>query len=195
MILSDKHIKEGVESGKIIIEPYDKGCIQPASYDLHLDNEFKVFKKNENILIDPKESVKDMMEDIYIEEDGYFIIHPGDFVLGLIREKTGVDSSHVGRLEGKSSLARLGLLIHTTAGFLDAGNCLKLTLELFNASSLPIKLYPGMKIAQIAFEELSSECDVPYGSKELKSKYFGSTGIDESRMHENFQKKDKEIPS
>ena len=188
MILSDKHIKEGVNAGKITIKPYDEACIQPASYDLHLDNQFKVFKKNENILIDPKVPVTDMMEDIRIEDGGYFIIHPGDFVLGLISEETGVDSKHVGRLEGKSSLARLGLLIHTTAGFLDAGNSLKLTLELFNASSLPIKLYPGMKIAQIAFEELSSECDVPYGSEQLKSKYYKSSSIDESKMHENFHR-------
>ncbi len=187
MILSDKHIKEKINSGQLIIEPYDASCIQPASYDLHLDNEFKIFKKNENILIDPKKSVAEMMEDIHIEDDGFFIIHPNDFVLGLIKEKTGVDSSHVGRLEGKSSLARLGLLIHTTAGFLDAGNCLKLTLELFNASSLPIKLYPGMKIAQIAFEQLSSECDVPYGSASLGSKYYKSDKIDASRMHENFK--------
>ena len=188
MILSDKHIKEKIESGAILIEPFDTSCVQPASYDLHLDNEFKVFKKNENVLIDPKNPVKDMMEDIHIDDDGVFIIHPGDFVLGLISEKTGVDSSHVGRLEGKSSLARLGLLIHTTAGFLDPGNKLKLTLELFNASSLPIKLYPGMKIAQIAFESISCACERPYGSEGLGSKYYNSEKIDESRMHENFKK-------
>ena len=133
-----------------------------------------------------------MMEDIHIEDDGWFIIHPGDFVLGLVKEETGVDNYHVGRLEGKSSLARLGLIIHTTAGFLEPGNRLKLTLELFNASALPIKLYPNMKIAQIAFEMLSSECERPYNTRGLGSKYYGSKKIDESKIYLNFKNKEIE---
>lgn len=192
MILSDKDIREGVNSGKLIIEPFDESCLQPATYDLHLDNEFKVFKKNNNILLDPKNPVSDMMEDIHIKDDECFIIHPGDFVLGLIKEKTGVDNCHVGRLEGKSSLGRLGLIIHTTSGFLDPGNRLKLTLELFNASTLPIKLYPNMKIAQIAFERLTSECERPYNTEGLNSKYYDSEKIDESKIYLNFKDKDKE---
>jgi len=187
MILSDQDIKRAVEEGKIYIDPFNFSAVQPASYDLRLDNQFKVFKKNHNVVLDPKNPVSDMMEDIYINDDSYFVIHPGDFVLGLIKEKTGVDNRHVGRLEGKSSLARLGLIIHTTAGFLDPGNNLKLTLELFNASALPIKLYPDMKIAQIAFEEISSECERPYGSSGLNNKYYGSDGIDASKAHLNFK--------
>lgn len=187
MILADRDIKKAIKEQKIMIDPFDESFVQPASYDLRLDNHFKIFKKNRNIVLDPKNPVTEMMEDIYISDDKYFVIHPGDFVLGLVKEKTGVDAKHVGRLEGKSSLARLGLIIHTTAGFLDPGNNLKLTLELFNASALPIKLYPDMKIAQIAFEEISSECERPYGSAGLNNKYYGSEGIDESKMHLNFK--------
>lgn len=187
MILSDKQIRERVEAGKIFISPFVEESLQPASYDLCLDNHFKVYKSHTIEVIDPTKPLGDMMEDVFIHEGDYFVLHPGSFALALIREKTGVDSCHVGRLEGKSSLARLGLIIHTTAGFLDPGNNLKLTLELFNASPLPIKLYPGMKIAQIAFEELSGPCERPYGHKDLKSKYFGDEKISESKMYLNFK--------
>lgn len=186
MILTDNQIKKGIAEKKIFIEPFEENCLQPASYDLHLNNDFKVYKPHTIEVIDPRKPVIDMMEDVFIPEGGYFVLHPGSFALALIREKTGVDGSHVGRLEGKSSLARLGLLIHTTAGFLDPGNNLNLTLELFNASPLPIKLYPGMKIAQIAFETMSECCDKPYGHKSLNSKYFGDEKISESKMHLNF---------
>lgn len=188
MILSDKDIKDKVKNQEIIIEPFCHDNIQPASYDLHLDNNFKIFKSYNSIVIDTKESVSEMMEEVFVKDDEPFVLHPGSFALALIREKTGVNTKHVGRLEGKSSLARLGLIIHTTAGFLDPGNCLKLTLELYNASPLPIKLYPGMKIAQIAFEELTGHCERAYGSKELGSKYFGDTKIKESMGHLNFKK-------
>lgn len=186
MILSDRQIKEKVRSGEIVLVPFSEEFVQPASYDLHLDNDFRVFKPHQTEVIDTKKSVKGIMEEAVIPEDGAFVLHPGSFALALVREKTGVDNKHVGRLEGKSSLARLGLIIHTTAGFLDPGNCLKLTLELFNASPLPIKLYPGMKVAQIAFEELGGECERPYGHSELGSKYYGAEGIQESKMYLNF---------
>ncbi|MGC9309411.1 MAG: dCTP deaminase, partial [Candidatus Nanoarchaeia archaeon] len=176
-----------VAKGDIVIEPFDPECLQPASYDLHLDNEFRLFKQHETEVIDTKKPVTGFMEEIYVEDDNSFVLHPGSFALALIREKTGVNNKHVGRLEGKSSLARLGLIIHTTAGFLDPGNSLQLTLELFNASPLPIKLYPGMKIAQIAFEEMGDVCERPYGSEGLKSKYFGASRIQESQMHLNFE--------
>lgn len=185
MIYSDKGIKEKVKTGEIVIDPFDPSCLQPASYDLHLDNEFRLFKIHQTEIIDVRKPA-DIMDKILLTDDEAFILHPHSFALALIKEKTGVDNMHVGRLEGKSSLARLGLLIHTTAGFLDPGNCLKLTLELFNASPLPIKLYPGMKVAQIAFEQLDQPCERPYGSPELNSKYFGSLTIDESKMHLNF---------
>jgi dCTP deaminase len=189
MILSDGEIKEKVAQGKIIIEPFDESCLQPASYDLHLGNQFKIYKSHCAEIIDTRKPVDGMMENVDLEGRDYFVLHPGSFALALIEEKTGVDSKHVGRLEGKSSLARMGLLIHTTAGFLDPGNCLKLTLELHNVSPLPIKLYPGMKIAQIAFEEMGRECVVPYG-KEKGSSYYGVDHIQESQMHKNFSRYD-----
>ena len=187
MILSDRHIKERISTGEIKIEPFREDCIQPASYDLHLDNEFRIFKHHKTELIDTRKPLNGAMEKIVIPDEEAFVLHPGTFALALIKERTGVDNKHVGRLEGKSSLGRLGLIIHTTAGFLDPGNDLKMTLELFNASNLPIKLYPGMKIAQLAFEELTSECDRPYGSPGLKSKYYGDQEISESKMHLNFE--------
>lgn len=188
MILSDKDIRAKIQTKEIKIEPYNPECLQPASYDLHLHNEFRVFRPHTTEVIDTKKPVTHHMEKVYIEDDGSFVLHPGSFALALIHEETGVDNKHVGRLEGKSSLARLGLIIHTTAGFLDPGNSLRLTLELFNASPLPIKLYPGMKIAQIAFEELSSECERPYNSKGLNSKYYGAKEIQESMYYKNFKK-------
>lgn len=190
-ILADCQIKSRVKTGEIKIVPYNEECVQPASYDLHLDNQFKIFRPHRTEVIDTKDPVKDLMEDADLEDRDSFVLHPGSFALGLVKEVTGVDNKHVGRLEGKSSLARLGLIIHTTAGFLDPGNSLQLTLELFNASPLPIKLYPGMKIAQIAFEELQAECEVPYG-KERGSSYYGVNKIQESQMHKNFKKFDKE---
>lgn len=190
-ILADCQIKRRVKTGEIKIVPYDDECVQPASYDLHLDNQFKIFRPHRTEIIDTKDPVKDLMEDANLDGRDSFVLHPGSFALGLVKEVTGVDNKHVGRLEGKSSLARLGLIIHTTAGFLDPGNSLQLTLELFNASPLPIKLYPGMKIAQIAFEELQEACEVPYG-KERGSSYYGASEIQESQMHKNFKKFNKE---
>jgi dCTP deaminase len=189
MILSDGEIKEKVKSGEIVIEPFDDSCIQPASYDLHLDKEFRVFRPYKTEVIDTRDPVSDLMENADLEDRDYFVLHPGSFALALIKEKTGVSDKFVGRLEGKSSLARLGLLIHTTAGFLDPGNCLQLTLELYNASPIPIKLYPGMKIAQIAFEELGRSCEIPYGPKRGSS-YYGVSHIQESQMHKNFKRFD-----
>ena len=188
MILSDTHIKEAIKNGSVIIQPFDSEGLQPASYDLHLDNEFKIFKAHQTEVIDPSKPVANLMEQIKINEGDYFVLHPRSFALALVKEITGVDTKHVGRLEGKSSLARLGLVIHTTSGFLDPGNSLKLTLELFNASPIPIKLFPGMKIAQIAFEQLTGECERPYGSPGLNSKYYKSESIDESKMYLNFKK-------
>ncbi len=191
MILSDGQIKDAVSDGHIVLEPFCDSCVQPASYDLHLDNKFKIFRPHKTEIIDTKSPVNDFMEDVFLIDNDTFILHPGSFALGLIKEKTGVDNCHVGRLEGKSSLARLGLIIHTTAGFLDPGNCLQLTLELFNASPLPIKLYPGMKIGQIAFETLGRECNVPYG-KARNSSYYGANQIQVSDMSKNFKDFDSE---
>ena len=188
MILSDKSIKEKREKGEICIEPFSEEFLQPASYDLHLDKYFLVFNKESIGMIDVKEKTKGLMREIVVKmaSDG-FIIHPHELVLAYVKEISGVNSRHVGRLEGKSSLARLGLIVHVTAGFLDPGNKLRLTLELVNLSPLPIKIYPGMKIAQIAFEELDDDCSKPYGSKGLGSKYKGDLKVKGSNMWKNFK--------
>jgi len=188
MILSDKSIKEKREKGEICIEPFSEEFLQPASYDLHLDKYFLVFNKESIGMIDVKEKTKGLMREIVVKKasDG-FIIHPHELVLANVKEITGVNSRHAGRLEGKSSLARLGLIVHVTAGFLDPGNKLRLTLELVNLSPLPIKIYPGMKIAQIAFEELDDDCSKPYGSKGLGSKYKGDLKVKGSNMWKNFK--------
>lgn len=187
MILSDKTIKEKIKSGEIFIDPFSEEFLQPASYDLHLDKYFLVFNKEKISMIDVKSKPENLMREIVVTEKEGFIIHPNEFVLANVKEITGVDNKHVGRLEGKSSLGRLGLIVHATAGFLDAGNKLRMTLELANVSPLPIKIYPNMKIAQIAFEELTTECERPYGSDKLNSKYSGDMKARASEMWKNFK--------
>ncbi len=186
MILSDSSIREGVKKGSIFIDPFSEEFLQPASYDLHLDRYFMLFNKENIGMIDVKEKPVNLMREIDIGEGGSFIIHPNEFVLANIKEITGVDNHHVGRLEGKSSLGRIGLIIHATAGFLDPGNKLRMTLELTNVSPLPIKMYENMKIAQIAFEELDKACEKPYGSDGLNSKYVGDEKVKASQMWKNF---------
>ncbi|HNW33152.1 MAG TPA: dCTP deaminase [Candidatus Dojkabacteria bacterium] len=186
MILSDKSIKDSLKKGEIVIEPFSEEFLQPASYDLHLDRYFMIFKEGEGKVIDVKKNIDNLMEEIEIGMGEAFVLKPGQFALANVKEVTGVDSRHVGRLEGKSSLARIGLLIHATAGFLDPGNKLRLTLELVNTSPLPIKIYEGMKVAQLAFEELDSNCEKPYGSDKLNSKYTGDTKVKTSQMWRNF---------
>lgn len=191
MILSDQDIKKERRAGEIVIEPFRSEYVQPASYDVHLDRHFLIFNINQNFVIDPKVPSKDLMKEIVIDDNEAFILHPGEFALGVLLEETGVSSRLVGRLEGKSSLGRLGLIIHTTAGFLDPGNSLKMTLELYNAGKIPIKLYYKMPIGQMAFEYLSSSCERPYGSKGLNSKYYKDKRPVASKMHLNFGKKKK----
>lgn len=186
MVLSDRDIIREHQNGNVIIKPFDQAFIQPASIDLHLDKHFLVFNTTENFVIDVREKADNLMSKKTISEKDCFILHPKEFALGLILEETGVSNKLVGRLEGKSSLGRLGLIIHTTAGYLDPGNSLKMTLELFNAGPLPIKLYYKMKIAQMAFEYLSSPCDKPYGSAGLNSKYLGDKLPKASQMYKNF---------
>lgn len=186
MILSDKSIKEKIGSGEISIEPFSDEFVQPASYDLHLDKNILVFDTNNHELVDVRKPVDDIMVKIDINDVTGYVLQPGEFVLANVKEITGVDNRHVGRLEGKSSLARMGLIIHATAGFLDPGNKLRLTLEIANLSPLPIKIYEGMKIAQLAFEELDKECDRPYGSTGLNSKYKGDMTVQASKMWKNF---------
>lgn len=187
MILSDIDIKKAIKDGQITIDPFFPNCVQPASVDLHLDKRFIIFKNTHDLCIDPKESMEHLTENVEVEKNGYFVLHPQEFALGNTIEKIGVSRQMVGRLEGKSSLGRIGVLIHVTAGFLDPGNNTTLTLELYNVSNLPVKLYPGMKIAQMAFESLSSPCETPYGSKKLKSRYYGYTKPHYSLIHKHFE--------
>ncbi len=189
MILSDRTIKEELEKGRIIIEPLEEGCIQPSSVDLHVDKYFRVFRNHTERVIDVKEDQSELTELIEIADGECFILHPGEFVLGSTRERIGIPDDLVGRLEGKSSLGRLGLLIHSTAGFVDAGFDGNITLELSNVANLPITVYPGMKIGQISFLKMTTDADLPYGSGAVGSKYQGQRGPTPSRYFENFRKK------
>lgn len=186
MVLSDCDILKEIKRSNIILKPFHRKFIQPASVDLHLNNDFLVFDTHKIVCIDVKKPVEKMMKRITIKGDDPFILHPKEFALASILEETGVSDKLVARLEGKSSLGRLGLIVHTTAGYLDPGNSLNMTLELFNAGQLPILLYYKMPVAQMAFEYLSSPCDRPYGSAGLNSKYKGNRKTTASRMCRNF---------
>ena len=164
MILSDRSIKEQLAAGRIVIDPMGENAVQPSSVDLRIDRHFRVFRNHTLGLIDVKQNLEDLTELVEIREDEAFILHPGEFVLGSTLERVTVPTDLVARLEGKSSLGRLGLLIHSTAGFVDAGWDGQLTLELSNVANLPITLYPGMKIGQISFQEMTTEAEHPYGS-------------------------------
>ncbi len=188
VILSDRTIRDAIETGRIVIEPFDDACVQPSSVDLHLDKYFRVFRNHTLGVIDVKKNLEELTELIEADDDNPFILHPGEFVLGSTSERVAIPADLVGRLEGKSSLGRLGLLIHTTAGFVDAGWDGMLTLEFHNVASLPITLYPGMKIGQISFMQMTSPADNPYGTSELGSKYQGQIGPRPSRYWENFER-------
>ncbi len=185
MILSDRSIREAIDAGRILIDPFDPACIQPSSVDLHVDSQFRVFANSRYPYIDVKEEMPDLTELVEVKPDEPFILHPGEFVLGSTRERVGIPNDLVARLEGKSSLGRLGLLIHSTAGYVDPGWDGYLTLELSNVANLPITLYPGMKIGQISFFMLTTEADVPYGS--AGNKYQGQRGPTASRFFKDFQ--------
>ena len=186
MILSDRTIREELAAGRIVIEPLDEADIQPSSVDLRLDRYFRVFRNDTTPFIDPKARQEDLTELVEVSDDRAFILHPGEFVLGSTLERVALPDDLVARLEGKSSLGRLGLLIHSTAGFVDAGWDGHLTLELSNVANLPIALYPGMKIGQISFLRMTPPADAPYGSKSVGSKYQGQRGPTPSRYFENF---------
>jgi dCTP deaminase len=187
MVLSDRSIREALDSGRIVIDPRDDGSIQPSSVDLHVDRYFRLFRNHTSRVIDVREDQEDLTELVDIGEDLPLILHPGEFVLGSTQEKVKLPDDLVARLEGKSSLGRLGLLIHSTAGFVDAGWDGHLTLELSNVANLPITVYPGMKIGQISFLQMSTPADNPYGSAGLKSKYQGQRGPTPSRYADNFR--------
>lgn len=187
MILSDRSLREELASGRIVIDPLNEANIQPSSIDLTLDRYFRVFLNHSYRVIDVKEDQEDLTELVEIKEDDAFILHPGEFVLGSTAERVTVPDDLVARLEGKSSLGRLGLLIHSTAGFVDAGFEGHVTLELSNVANLPITLYPDMKIGQISFLKMTTAADKPYGSHGMGSKYQGQRGPTPSRYWENFR--------
>ena len=187
MILSDVSIHEELAAGRIIIDPLDANSVQPSSVDLRVDRLFRVFRNDTTPFIDPKQPQEDLTELVEVEEGKAFILHPGEFVLGSTLERVALPDDLVARLEGKSSLGRLGLLIHSTAGFVDAGWDGHLTLELSNVATLPIALYPAMKIGQISFLRMTTPAEHPYGSAATGSKYQGQRGPTPSRYYLNFQ--------
>lgn len=186
VIFSDRTIKEAISGGRILINPYEEAMVQPSSLDIRCAETFRVFENHRYALIDPKAPQPDMTTAVDATEEEPFILHPGEFVLGSTLETIGLSDDIVARLEGKSSLGRIGLLIHSTAGFIDPGFKGQVTLELSNVASLPIAIYPGMKIGQISFYELSTPADHPYGSPGAGSKYQGQSGPTPSRAHEDF---------
>ncbi|MEK7216526.1 MAG: dCTP deaminase [Chloroflexota bacterium] len=188
MVLSDRSIKTQLAAGRLAIDPLDDGDIQPASVDVHLDAKFLVFRNNRRSYIDVRQDVSDLMEMVEIQGDTPFILHPNEFVLGSTRESVTLPDDLVGRLEGKSSLGRLGLLIHSTAGYVDPGWQGHLTLELSNVATLPITLYFGMKIGQLSFLQLTEPAERLYGSKEAGSRYQGQREPTASRYFMDFER-------
>lgn len=187
MILSDKHILERIKKGEIIIEPFDETCVQPSTIDLHLSDEVRVFDNWEIGVVDTRVK-SDASRLVKVSPEG-FIIHPNEFLLGSTVEKITLPDDIAAKLEGRSSLGRLGLVIHATAGYVDPGFYGWLTFEISNLSRLPIKIYPKMKMAQICFFQMSSPVLKPYGSKNLGSKYQGQKGPTASRVWMDFVKK------
>ncbi len=186
MILSDRSLREQIEAGRIVIDPFDPTCVQPSSIDVKIGNLFRVFRNHTSAVIDVKTNQEDLTELITIPDDGVFMLHPGEFVLGSTLERIAVPDDLVSRIEGKSSLGRLGLIIHSTAGFIDPGFDGHITLELTNIATLPITLYPGMKIGQVSFVRMTTPADQPYGNGARGSKYQGQRGPTPSRYWENF---------
>jgi dCTP deaminase len=187
LILSDRDILAAIADGRVGIEPFDPADVQPSSVDLHVDRFFRTFHNARHPYIDVKRPMEDLTELVEVSAEEAFILHPGEFVLGSTKEYVRLPDDLVARLEGKSSLGRLGLLIHSTAGYVDPGFEGHLTLELSNVANLPITIYPGMRIGQISFFVLSSPAQSPYGSQRIGSKYQGQRGPTASRYHENFE--------
>jgi dCTP deaminase len=188
VVLSDRTIARLLDEGQIVIDPYDESLLQPSSVDVRVDRFFRVFHNARYPYIDVKEPQDDLTELVEIGEEQPFILHPGEFVLGSTLERIILPDDLVARLEGKSSLGRLGLLIHSTAGFIDPGWDGHVTLELSNVANLPITIYHAMKIGQISFVQLSEPAERPYGAGELGSKYQGQMGPTPSRYWQNFDR-------
>ena len=188
MLLSDRDIRSEIQSGRVAVEPFDEAMIQPSSVDVRLDKFFRVFENHKYSVIDPSIEQAELTREVIAEDDEAFILHPGEFVLASTYEIITLPDDIAGRLEGKSSLGRLGLLTHSTAGFSDPGFSGHITLELSNVANLPVKLYPGMKIGQLCLIKLSSPAEHPYGSAIYASRYQGQRGPTPSRSFMNFHK-------
>ncbi len=188
MILSDRSIRLALEQGRIAVDPFEPALLQPSSLDIRVDDRFRVFAGHRYPFIDPREPQPELTTEITADGGRPFILHPGEFVLGSTLEWVRLAADIVARLEGKSGLGRLGLLIHSTAGFVDPGFEGHLTLELSNVARLPIAIYPGMAIGQLSFYELTTAAEFPYGSEKVHSKYQGQRGPTPSRLHEDFHR-------
>ena len=186
MLLSDRDIRSEITNGRVAVEPFEEAMIQPSSVDVRLDKFFRVFENHKYSVIDPSIEQPELTREVIAEDDEAFILHPGEFVLASTYEVITLPDDIAGRLEGKSSLGRLGLLTHSTAGFIDPGFSGHITLELSNVANLPVKLYPGMKIGQLCLIKLSSPAEHPYGSAIYASRYQGQRGPTPSRSFMNF---------
>jgi dCTP deaminase len=187
VVLSDKTIRAEIDAGRIAIDPFDPAMVQPSSVDVRVDRSFRVFHNNRYAFIDVRQPMEDLTELVEVDGGRPFILHPGEFVLGQTLERVTLPDDLVARLEGKSSLGRLGLLIHSTAGFVDSGFSGNLTLELSNVANLPITIYQGMPIGQLSFMRMDGPVDRPYGSSETSNKYQGQTEPTPSRFYLNFE--------
>jgi dCTP deaminase len=190
VLLSDRDIRVEFAAGRISLEPFESAMVQPSSIDVRLDRFFRLFDNHKYPYIDPSEDQPELTHLVEVDPDRAFILHPGEFVLASTYELVTLPDDIAARLEGKSSLGRLGLLTHSTAGFIDPGFSGHVTLELSNVATLPIKLWPGMKIGQMCFFRLSSPAEKPYGSAEYSSRYQGQRGPTASRSHLNFHRTD-----
>ena len=188
MLLSDGDIKKEIDSGRVKVEPFDPAMLQPSSVDVRLDRFFRVFENHMYSVIDPAAEQPDLTRAVEIKGSDEFILHPGEFVLASTYEVITLPDDVAGRLEGKSSLGRLGLLTHSTAGFIDPGFSGHITLELSNVANLPVKLYPGMKIGQLCLFRLSSPAENPYGSYKYGSRYQNQRGPTASKSWLNFHR-------
>lgn len=193
MLLSDRDIKAELAASRIGLDPYDIDMVQPSSVDVRLDRFYRLFDNHKYPYIDPSQDQPELTRLIEVEPDESFILHPGEFVLGSTYERVSLPDDVAARLEGKSSLGRLGLLTHSTAGFIDPGFSGHVTLELSNVATLPIKLWPGMKIGQLCFFRLTSPTERPYGSAEYGSRYQGQRGPTASRSFANFHRTDVSV--
>ncbi|MGV3149182.1 dCTP deaminase [Rothia sp. 11273D007AR] len=188
MLFSDQDIRKEIDAGRIALEPYDPSMIQPASVDVRIDRFFRLFDNHKYPYIDPSQEQEDLTRLVEVAPDEPFILHPGEFVLGATYEKVTLPDNIAARLEGKSSLGRLGLLTHSTAGFIDPGFSGHVTLELSNMATLPIMLWPGSKVGQLCFFQLTSATEHPYGSGAYGNRYQGQRGPTASRSYLNFHK-------